>query len=385
MSNNGSIKFVDALSGLDTRPANPTCLAQARPPETTDVTLEHVFDGVTFSNPLLARQAPGEDSKWYVVEKAGRIRVFENQSDVATTILFADISNKIIANGEKGLLGFTFHPNWKNNNFVFLSYTLPPSDRPISIVSRFTIKNGVVDPASELELIRLAQPYGNHNGGGIEFGPDGFLYIGFGDGGSGGDPQKNGQNTNTLFGSMLRIDVDKTENGKNYAIPTDNPFAQGGGLPEIFAWGLRNPWRFSFDMDSGKLWVGDVGQNKFEEVSIVERGGNYGWSRKEASACFDAPEPCDKLPFADPEISYPRSEGKSITGGFVIEEVPFPHLLENIFLQILPPCKFRRWFTMPSTEKRRRWISSMPGLESPPSPKATTARFTHLIFRTADL
>lgn len=316
-TNKGTTVFVDTISGLDARPLNPTCVAQKRPPEITSVTLEHVYPALQFQYPLLARQAPGDDTKWYVMEKRGTIQVFENKNSAKTKKVVVDISSKITADGEMGLLGFAFHPDWKNNKEVFLSYTLPPGGQPISIISKFTMVNGVIDKGSEVELIRLKQPYGNHNGGGIEFGPDGFLYIGFGDGGSGGDPHKHGQNVNTLFGSMLRIDVDKKENGKNYAIPSDNPFVAGGGAPEIFAWGLRNPWRFSFDTESGKLWVGDVGQNAFEEISIVELGGNYGWSKKEGFVCHDASPPCDKLPYIDPVIAYPRSEGESITGGYV--------------------------------------------------------------------
>ncbi len=329
-SNNGSTgttPFVVAPSGLDARPDNTTCLAKTRPPATTNVTLERAFPNLTFRNPLLARQAPGDDSKWYVVEKRGSIRVFDNDNDTDSDAVFADISDKIVADGEKGLLGFTFHPDWKDNQTVFLSYTLPPGDRPISIISKFTIKDGEIDRASEVELIRLEQPYGNHNGGDIEFGPDGFLYISFGDGGSGGDPQKHGQNKNTLLGAMLRIDVDKSEDGKNYAIPSDNPFAQNGGAKEIYAWGLRNVWRFSFDTESGKLWAADVGQVKFEEVSIIERGGNYGWSQKEGFDCYDAAPPCDKLPFIDPIIDYPRSEGKSITGGYVYRGSELPSMV----------------------------------------------------------
>ncbi len=326
-NDNGTTTFATATSGLDARPVNTTCLAKTRPPATTSVTLERVFPSLQFSNPLLARQAPGDDSKWYVMEKRGSIRVFENQNDVSSAATFIDISNKIVADGEKGLLGFTFHPDFKDNQTVFLSYTLPPANRPISIISKFTVSNGTIDKSTEVEILRLEQPYSNHNGGGIEFGPDGLLYIGFGDGGSGGDPQKHGQNTNTLLGAMVRIDVDKSENGKNYAIPADNPFVSGGGKPEIYAWGIRNPWRFSFDTESGKLWAGDVGQVKFEEVSIIERGGNYGWSQKEGFACYDAAPPCDELPFIDPIIAYPRGEGQSITGGYVYRGDTLPSLV----------------------------------------------------------
>lgn len=326
-TNKGTVTYTVAPSGLDARPGNATCLAKTRPPATTNVTLERSFPNLTFRSPLLAIQAPGDDSKWYVVEKRGSIRVFDNDDNTNSTETFVDISGKIVADGEKGLLGLAFHPDWKNNKNVFLSYTLPPGGQPISIVSKFTIENSIIDTDSEVELLRLPQPYGNHNGGDIKFGPDGFLYISFGDGGSGGDPLKHGQNKDTWFGSMLRIDVDKSENGKNYAIPIDNPFAQNGGAPEIYAWGLRNVWRFSFDTGSGTLWAADVGQVKFEEVSIIERGGNYGWSQKEAFECYDAAPPCDKLPFIDPIIAYPRNEGKSITGGYVYRGSALPTLV----------------------------------------------------------
>jgi glucose/arabinose dehydrogenase len=175
------------------------------------------------------------------------------------------------------------------------------------------------DPESELVLLTFEQPYSNHNGGQVSFGPDGYLYIAVGDGGSGGDPHDNGQNRATLLGSILRIDVDKQENGKKYGIPSDNPFAKNknGYRAEIYAYGLRNPWRFSFDTENGQLWTGDVGQNAYEEIDIIEKGGNYGWNTMEGNHCFEPKNDCDHSGLKMPVHEYGRSEGISVTGGFV--------------------------------------------------------------------
>jgi glucose/arabinose dehydrogenase len=210
-----------------------------------------------------------------------------------------------------------FHPGFAANRQVFLSYTRRGTGRGLtSVISRFIAdgSGAVLDSGSEQPILTLDQPFRNHNGGHIMFGPDGFLYIGFGDGGSRADPQGNGQNVNTLLGAILRIDVD---GGRPYAIPPDNPFAGGGGRPEIYAWGLRNPWRFTFDRATGDLWLGDVGQNDIEEIDLIVRGGNYGWNLREGTAIFRRGGPTGGL--IGPVGQYRHNLGCSITGGYVYD------------------------------------------------------------------
>jgi glucose/arabinose dehydrogenase len=236
-----------------------------------------------------------------------------------------------VSGGERGLLGLAFHPNFKQNGYFYVNYT---RGNPLeTAISRFQVsKNNPnqSDPASELVLLTYQQPYSNHNGGKIAFGPDGYLYISAGDGGSGGDPQNNGQNLSTLLGKIMRIDVDKKTGNLNYAIPSDNPFrGKGRGYrDEIYAYGLRNVWKFSFDASTGQLWAGDVGQNTREEVSIIERGGNYGWRIMEGKDCF-SPKNCEQASLKKPvwEYFHASGDGQSITGGFVYRGRKLPALI----------------------------------------------------------
>ncbi len=313
--------FVDAPFGLDSRPSNTSCLAGARPPRDAAVTLERAFANLSFEAPLWLEQEPGGD-RWFVIEQAGVVRAFVGD-DAQDTQVVLDVRDRVESGGERGLLGLAFHPDWPREKTLFLSYT--GNDGSLrSYVSSFTSTDdgATFDPASEKRLISERQPFGNHNGGQIAFGPDRMLYIAWGDGGSAGDPEGNGQDTSTLLGAMLRIDP---LGGDPYAIPADNPFADGGGAAEIFAWGLRNPWRFSFDSATGEIWAGDVGQDRLEEVSVLELGGNYGWADKEGRDCFDA-NPCENGPWIDPVYQYPHSEGQSITGGFVYRGDDIPSL-----------------------------------------------------------
>ncbi|MEW5852031.1 MAG: PQQ-dependent sugar dehydrogenase [Myxococcota bacterium] len=314
--------------GLDTRPANPTCVAPARPTGGAQVNLTRAFPDLTFEQPLLLLQAPGDASRFFVVEKAGRVKVF-NAANPTTATVWLDITERVNDHGEGGLLGMAFHPDFAFNGEVYLSYTTDGTGQQgvsvfISRLSRFTSPdNGVtLDANSEDIVLTVTQPWDNHNGGHVAFGPDGYLYLGFGDGGSGGDPLDHAQNINTLLGAMIRIDVDS---GEPYAIPPDNPFALGGGAPEIYAWGLRNPWRWSFDRVTGDLWVGDVGQNAYEEIDIIELGGNYGWNRKEGFHCYST-NPCEGQGWIDPVVEYPHSEGNSVTGGYVYRGTEIPDL-----------------------------------------------------------
>ena len=223
---------------------------------------------------------------------------------------------------EEGLLGLTLSPH--NNRHLYIYYSAANPRR--SVVSRFNY-NKTVSPNSELVILEVEQPYPNHNGGQLAFGPDGYLYIGLGDGGSAGDPQRNGQDTSTLLGTILRIDVSEATAEQPYAIPSDNPFADGGGRPEIWAYGLRNPWRFSFDRETGELWAGDVGQNRWEEIDIIERGGNYGWNVLEGNHCFRPSEDCQQEGMIPPVWEYPlEDDACSVIGGYVYRGAAIPWL-----------------------------------------------------------
>jgi uncharacterized repeat protein (TIGR03806 family) len=312
------------VSGLDTRSSNPSCEISSQPNATTDVTLKRVFTNLIFDAPVLLKQWP-INSGWYVVEQGGVIHTF--LGDDASSSIFADISSQVLYSGEQGLLGMAFHPDFITNNYLYVYYSASSPLR--SVISRFTANDGLsIDPASELVIMEIDQPYGNHNGGNIEFGPDGYLYIGLGDGGSSGDPLNHGQNPDTLLGSMLRIDVDNpTVPGiQEYSSPSDNPYVGSSGLDEIYAIGLRNPWRWSFDRVSGNLVLGDVGQGALEEVDVIVNGGNYGWRCFEGSAEYDTSAGCDDT-YIPPIYQYGRADGRSITGGFVYRGKLIPSLV----------------------------------------------------------
>lgn len=278
--------------------------------------LTPLFPALTFQQPVaMVQLTRGERPQWLVLERRGRIMLVEGVGAQARSREFADLRNDVDSGpGEAGLLGIALHPRFVNNRTLFLSYTR--SGAPlVSVIARYTTTaNGKrLEPGSAQTLLEVAQPYGNHNGGGIAFGPDGYLYIGFGDGGSAGDPHGNGQNLQTLLGKMLRIDVD---GAAPYAIPPDNPFSKGGGRAEIYAWGLRNPWRWSFDRSTGELWAGDVGQNRWEEIDVIRKGGNYGWNVREGRHCFRDSD-CDMKGLIDPVAEYSHDDGCSVTGGYV--------------------------------------------------------------------
>lgn len=287
-----------------------------------EMVIKEAFPNLSFTRPV-DLQHPGDASnRLFVVEQRGVISVIENDSDTQEKKVFLDIEDQVEDGGnEQGLLGLAFHPDFSNNGYFYVNYTASNPNR--TVISRFQVSSSDADQAeqsSELILLEFDQPYSNHNGGQISFGPDGYLYIAVGDGGSGGDPQEHGQNLSTLLGSILRIDVDRQEGAKHYAIPQDNPFAgnQEGYREEIYAYGLRNPWRFSFDAVTGDLWAGDVGQNRYEEINIIEKGGNYGWNIMEASHCFRPESGCDQEGLILPVWEYDRSQGDiSVTGGFV--------------------------------------------------------------------
>lgn len=308
----------------------------AHGPSAHGVELERAFPRLRFDRPVYLTGAGDGSGRVFVVEQAGVVRVLEGGEDPARSRVFLDITERVSRRGnEEGLIGLAFHPNFKRNGEVFVHYSAS-GEEPVGILSRFRLDKqdtSRLDPASEEILLRQPQPWRNHNGGMIEFGPDGYLYIPFGDGGSANDPNGNGQNLKTWLGSMLRIDVDQSDEEFAYGIPPDNPFLMGpdGARPEIYAFGFRNIWRFSFDRETGELWAGDVGQNKIEEIDLVVMGGNYGWKRFEAESLFDATTRLTLEPAIDPVSSYERSEGISITGGYVYRGARFPSLQGTYF------------------------------------------------------
>jgi len=264
-------------------------------------------------------QFPDDNTgRMFIVEQGGTIRIATNGSLAATP--FLDIASKVHSGGEMGLLGLAFHPQFPQNHLFYVHYDRMSGGQLQSVIAEYHVSASDVnqaDPNSERIVLTVDQFFSNHKGGQIVFGPDGFLYIGLGDGGSEGDPLGNGQNLQTLLGKMLRIDVDQQSGGNQYAIPVDNPFVSGGGLPEIWAYGFRNPWRFSFDRDGGRLFVGDVGQDAYEEIDIATSGGNFGWNTMEGMHCFNPSTGCDISGLTLPIAEYSHSEGDAVMGGFV--------------------------------------------------------------------
>ena len=292
---------------------------------------EKAFPGLEFRRPLCVVAPKDNTNRLFVAEQHGVISAFENTRDAATRQTVLDISAKVRRNNnEEGLLGFDCHPRFAENGYIYVHYTANSPTR--GVISRFTLDaetHSIADPASEVVLLEQPQRFGNHNGGAVVFGPDGYLYLTFGDGGAQNDPFDAGQNLGTWLAKVLRIDVDRRDNGKTYAIPPDNPFVGvEGALPEVWAYGLRNMWRLSFDSASGLCIGGDVGQNTYEEVDIIVRGGNYGWRAYEATHEFRGPARGreHRGPYIMPIIEYTHREGQSITGGYVYRGTKLPGL-----------------------------------------------------------
>src|SRR5687767_5274097 len=283
------------------------CSSSTEPPPVIEtelaLRLEQVASGL--NNPVYAT-SPSGDSRLFIVEQPGRIRIIENGQLLTTP--FLDITSRVLSGGERGLLSVAFHPQYRTNGFFYVYFTGLAGELR---VERFTVSSNpnVANAASAKVILTVPHPRGNHNGGLAMFGPDGMLYLGLGDGGGAGDPDLNGQNRNTLLGALLRIDVN---NGDPYAIPPGNPFVgQSNARPEIWALGLRNPWRFSFDRTAGVLYIADVGQNQLEEVNAVtatRAGVNYGWNVMEASACFNA-STCNRSGLELPVHEYSHNDG----------------------------------------------------------------------------
>jgi glucose/arabinose dehydrogenase len=274
------------------------------------VRLDPVLTGLR--SPLYVTHSRDGSGRLFIVEQGGRIKVLKPTTSIPT--VFLDIASRLVAGGEQGLLGLTFHPRFAANHRFFVNYTRAGDGA--TVIAEYRAGTDVADPASERILLVIAQPFVNHNGGMVEFGPDGFLYVGMGDGGSGNDPQNHAQDPDDLLGKILRIDVD---GAPPYAIPPDNPFAGGGGRREIYAVGFRNPFRFAFDRGTGALLVGDVGQSAREEIDVVTRGGNYGWRVFEGTLCTDlGPGPCDPSRYVAPITEYAHQAGRcAVIGGYV--------------------------------------------------------------------
>ena len=317
--------------------------------------------------PLYLAQAPGDSARYYIVEQSGRIRILNGGRLQASP--FLDLSAEVFnpdarGGGERGLLGLAFHPGFATNRRFVVDYTDREGDT--RIVEYRAASPDAADPASARLVLQIEQPYTNHNGGMVEFGPDGALYIGMGDGGSAGDPQNRAQNLGSLLGKLLRLDLDRIPPGAAYGIPADNPFVGvAGARPEIWAYGLRNPWRFSFDTETGELWIADVGQKAWEEVNrqpAGEGGQNYGWRLREGAHCYDPPEDCERPGLIDPVHEYSHQEGCSITGGYIYRGQALPELRGQYLFADW--CAGKVWAFSPATGERREILRDLGPLTS---------------------
>ncbi len=316
----------DDTSAGDDDTAGKDCEGVKQVPGTA-VTLVEVADGI--QEPVFIGNAGDGTGRLFVLEQEGRIYALSPSGGGFSKSSWLDIRERVRGGGERGLLSVAFHPSFSSNGRFFVYYTDNSGD---VVVSEFTVSGqpttDTPDPASERVLLEIDQPASNHNGGQVVFGPDGYLYIGTGDGGGAGDTYGNGQNPDTLLAKILRIDVD---NGEPYSIPAGNPFLTSANhRPETWAWGLRNPWRFSFDRETGQMWIADVGQNIWEEVDIGAAGTNYGWPMAEANHCF-TPD-CDLDAFEGAVYEYSHAQGVSITGGYVYRGCEMPDLHGVYFL-----------------------------------------------------
>jgi glucose/arabinose dehydrogenase len=293
------------------------------------VGLSAAFPALAFDQPVEMIKAPFPGSPWYLLEREGRVFSFADNEEASAATVVLDIRHRVDASSSgMGLLGMAFHPRWAQSFQAFLFYTArgARAGSVVSVLSRVSSADSgrTLDSAGENILLEVAQPYRNHKGGRVAFGPDGFLHLGLGDGGSAGDPQGNAQDAHSLLGKFLRIDVDR---GSPYAVPDGNPYAgsPAGGRGEIFALGFRNPRRWSFDRATGELWAGDAGQGSWEEIDLVRAGGNYGWPIKEGSRCFSE-VPCARPGLVDPVAEYGRGDGCAIVAGFVYRGRALPGL-----------------------------------------------------------
>ncbi len=330
---------------------------------TPSLTVVLVASGL--QNPLDLQSIPSDRSRLFVVEQAGRIRIVRSGAVVGAP--FLDIVARVGSGGERGLLGLAFHPQFAANGRFFVNYTDRAGDTHIS---EFRASGDVADPASERELMFVRQPFANHNGGGLAFAADGTLFIALGDGGSGGDPMRNGQSLATRLGKLLRINVDA---GSPFGVPSDNPFlGTPSALPEIYAYGLRNPWRFCFDRATGDLYIGDVGQNAVEEIDVEpapRRGGpNYGWNNMGGSRGFPPASACHLAGLTMPVLDYPRPQGASVTGGVVYRGCRLPGYAGTYFYGDYVSGIVRSFrLSGGAATEQRDWTASFRGVRNPSS------------------
>jgi len=296
--------------------------------------IENAFPNLSFTDPVGIYHADDGTGRLFIIEQSGTIKVFNNDPSTTTVETFLNITSIVEQDPgytEEGLLGLAFHPNFSENGYFYVNYTDYSPKR--NVIARYTVSSANPNQAdtesSPLIILEVNQPYTNHNGGQLDFGSDGYLYISFGDGGSSGDPQGNAQNLQTLLGTIVRIDVDSLSNGQNYSIPVDNPFVSDlNALDEIYAYGLRNMWRFSWDPVTGLLWGADVGQYSWEEIDIIYPGLNYGWNTMEGNHCYPAGTSCSSDGFEPPVFEYALYvDGVcSVTGGYVYRGTETPSL-----------------------------------------------------------
>ena len=336
----GGIIFLDdfelslAEFGLETRPENSTCVAPNRPPNSTGISFERAFSRIRFSSGTVLLQPPNDSTRWLLAERSGRIIGFANDDTTNVIDEVLNIGSQVSTSQNGGLLGMAFHPDYPTDGRLFLFYTNPVANSGqdvINTLSSFTSSDGgqTFDMASEQIVFSHETDNGIHPGGHIGFGPEGYLYLATGDGFT---KKTDAQDTTNVKGSILRLDVDSAQ---PYAIPSDNPFASGGGQSEIYAWGFRHPWRWNFDMLTGRLFLGDVGNKDWEEINLIVNGGNYGWPFREGSQCTGegiGEEPCLDPSFIDPIVEYPHGDGSSaVLAGYVYRGTAIPDL-QGVYL-----------------------------------------------------
>ena len=318
-------------AGPSTTESPATSTAATFDPSGLTVGLETVAGGL--AAPLAVMSAGDGSGRIFVVQQGGQIRIVRDGVLVAAP--FLDIATRITSGGERGLLGLAFHPQFPSDPRLFVDYTDTNGDTQVSSFSVDPAHPDAAVPSSEIKLLHIAQPYPNHNGGAVVFGRDGYLYISTGDGGSEGDPHGYGQSLTTLLGKIVRIDVDHTAGDRHYAIPAGNPFAgRADALPEIFLYGLRNPWRISFDRATDDLWIGDVGQDAWEEIDVARAGTsalNYGWNTMEGSHCFNPSIGCVQTGLTLPVAEYSHDGGCTVIGGNVYRGSAQPALAGGYF------------------------------------------------------
>ncbi len=333
-----AIVCTNSASSPDSQPAvsrSPTSADAPTPTAATgsplaEMEIELAFPSISFDRMVNMAYPDDGTNRLFLVLQPGQVMVFLNEQNATSASTFLDIELQVNDRGnEEGLLGLAFDPDYAGNGFFYVYYSASSPRR--SIISRFSVSPddpNTADDDSEHIILEVPQPFANHNGGQVVFGGDGYLYIGLGDGGSRNDPRLNGQDPSTLLGTILRIDVSTLDSDGAYTIPSDNPFfGQGGGVrAEIWAYGLRNPWRFTFDRETGDLWAADVGQNRFEEVDIIKPGRNYGWNIMEGFHCFQPSNGCNQEGLELPIIEYGRDGGCSVTGGYVYRGSRLPSL-----------------------------------------------------------